>query len=87
MLVLPFLNAVCSGPIISSNVGCILFARTFVYVLLSYLSRDIGCQLAMSSLSPFLYKQDITTCPILFEISLSSEMSMYSLCRSVLSIY
>ena len=32
MLVLPFLDAVCSGPIISSNVGCILFGRTFVYV-------------------------------------------------------
>ena len=26
---------VCSGPIISSNVGCILFTRNFVYVLLS----------------------------------------------------
>ena len=41
MIALPFIAAVCSGPIISSNVGCILFARDFrIYFIVIVEKRD-----------------------------------------------
>ena len=61
MIFLRFIAAVCLKPIISSNVGSILIAKIF------------GRQLVMSSLSPFLYKQDKTACRMLLAIFPSWE--------------
>ena len=51
MIVLSFVASVFLGTITSSNVGCILLARIFVYLLLSKLGSETGHQLVMFSLS------------------------------------